>query len=495
MQNDINIATLNLSADLDFFTLYNRLYRDLVINDDPYYGINMSSSYHDSASLSTMCINRKSSVFLSINIQSLMSKHEQLVMEIAELEQKNIVVDVIALQETWDIKYPELVVLDGFNPVMFKRRRGMRGGGVGFYVRNGIHAEVVDDLSPFENKIIEALTIRITYPDKKSMLLTSIYRSNGILANVTASQQLDRFMVKFSQLLSDLNTTHKMSYVFLDANINILNLYSPDIANYLNCIFAKGYLQIIQKASRIQNESKTLIDHILSNSGDFEICSGTLVSDVSDHFFTFVLPHVAPPPKQLHRTISGRDFSNLNMMEFKRQLSLANWNSVYTKNDVDEAYDEFWTLYNGLFNQNFPLKKRRFNKNVHKLQNFMTNGLLTSRNNKKILHKTSIAFPTVENVAKYKNFKTVFQRVLRAAKKLYFKSKLEQNASNPKKTWDTLNEILGKAKKTESVDKICINGVTSHDPVDIANSFNRFFVAVGQQISDNVAPVSKNPED
>jgi hypothetical protein len=159
MQNDINIATLNLSAELDFFTLYNRLYRDLDINDDPYYGINMSSSYHDSASLSTMCINRKSSVFLSINIQSLMSKHEQLVLEIADLEQKNIVIDVIALQETWDIKYPELVVLDGFNPVIFKRRRGMRGGGVGFYVRNGIHAEVVEELSPFENKIIEALTI------------------------------------------------------------------------------------------------------------------------------------------------------------------------------------------------------------------------------------------------------------------------------------------------------------------------------------------------
>jgi len=129
------------------------------------------------------------------------------------------------------------------------------------------------------------------------------------------------------------------------------------------------------------------------------------------------------------------------------------------------------------------------------MQSFMTNGLLVSRNNKKILHKTSIAFPTAENVAKYKNFKTVYQRVLRAAKKLYFKSKLEQNANNPKKTWDTLNEILGKTKKSESIEKICVNDATILDPVDIANSFNKFFVAVGQQISDNVAPVSKQPED
>ncbi len=171
--------------------------------------------------------------------------------------------------------------------------------GVGFYVRNGIQAEVIEDLSPFENKIIEALTIRITYPDNKSMLLTSIYRSNGILANVTPSQQLDRFMDKFSQLLSDLSVTQKMSYVFLDSNINILNLHSPDIAKYLNCIFSKGYLQIIQKATRLQNDAKSLIDHILFNSGDLEICSGTLISDLSDHFFTFVLPHIAPPPQTI----------------------------------------------------------------------------------------------------------------------------------------------------------------------------------------------------
>jgi hypothetical protein len=173
---------------LIFFSLYNQLYRDLDINDDPYYGLNIFSGFLDPVTLSNMCSNYKSSVFLSINIQSLLSKHEQLVLEIAELEQKNIVVDVIALQETWDIKYPELVVLDGFNPVIFKRRRGMRGGGVGFYIKNGIHAEIIEELSPFENKIIEALTIKIMYPDNKSMLLTSIYRSNGALPNVTASQ-------------------------------------------------------------------------------------------------------------------------------------------------------------------------------------------------------------------------------------------------------------------------------------------------------------------
>jgi hypothetical protein len=63
----------------------------------------------------------------------------------------------------------------------------------------------------------------------------------------------------------------------------------------------------------------------------------------------------------------------------------------------------------------------------------MTNGLLVSRNRKKILHQTSISVPSAENKQKYKDFKSVYQRVIRGAKKLYFTNKLNENAGNPKK--------------------------------------------------------------
>jgi hypothetical protein len=85
--------------------------------------------------------------------------------------------------------------------------------------------------------------------------------------------------------------------------------------------------------------------------------------------------------------------------------------------------------------------------------------------------------------------------VIRAAKKLYFTSKLESNADNPKKTWDTLNEILGKTKGTGNIDRVNINGTSCSEPVKIANHFNNFFTAVGKQISDGVQPVEKKAED
>jgi hypothetical protein len=80
----------------------------------------------------------------------------------------------------------------------------MRGGGVGFFVKDHLNVQILDEISPFENKIIEAITIKVSYPDKKPVILTSLYRSNGIIPNVTPSQQMERFMNKLAELLTQI---------------------------------------------------------------------------------------------------------------------------------------------------------------------------------------------------------------------------------------------------------------------------------------------------
>jgi hypothetical protein len=46
---------------------------------------------------------------------------------------------------------------------------------------------------------------------------------------------------------------------------------------------------------------------------------------------------------------------------------------------------------------------------------------------------TSISDPSAINIQRYKNFKTIYHRVLRGAKRLYYTSKLEENVGTPKK--------------------------------------------------------------
>ncbi len=102
MNFDNSLQNINGDFNLDFTEHYNRVYRDYELNDDPYFGVNINCVYYDIPSLSASI---KGPIYLSINIQSLMSKHESLVQFLHELSVAKISVDVIAYRKygTFDI--------------------------------------------------------------------------------------------------------------------------------------------------------------------------------------------------------------------------------------------------------------------------------------------------------------------------------------------------------------------------------------------------------
>jgi hypothetical protein len=101
-----------------------------------------------------------------------MSKHESLKSFAVNLLSKQVPVDVIALQEIWSIIYIELVHIPGFQPLTYSSRAGMRGGGVGFYIRDGLHFEKINNLSTFVEKTYEYLSVEVQY-DKKKVILSN----------------------------------------------------------------------------------------------------------------------------------------------------------------------------------------------------------------------------------------------------------------------------------------------------------------------------------
>jgi exonuclease III len=73
-------------------------------------------------------------LFISLNIQSLQSKHDKLNEFVLKLVNNNVNIAVIALQEVWSLPYPDLFNITGFTFVHKSRDKG-RGGGVGFYIK------------------------------------------------------------------------------------------------------------------------------------------------------------------------------------------------------------------------------------------------------------------------------------------------------------------------------------------------------------------------
>ena len=98
-------------------------------------------------------------------------------------------------------------------------------------------------------------------------------------------------------------------------------------------------------------------------------------------------------------------------------LGGVDWNIVTSSNDADTACNEFWRIYNELYNLIFPEKTIGFNKNVHKKQPFMSAGLLKSRSTKNTLFHESLTSGTPESKLRYKTYRQLYCKTVRAAKK------------------------------------------------------------------------------
>jgi hypothetical protein len=108
---------------------YNDFYSIEPDDADPYTNSRINSKYYDMSTVPTFLAKSKCPIFLSINIQSLQSKYDQLKMQIGELLYKGVKIDVIAIQETWEVRYTDLFDIPGFQRLICKTREGMRGGG------------------------------------------------------------------------------------------------------------------------------------------------------------------------------------------------------------------------------------------------------------------------------------------------------------------------------------------------------------------------------
>jgi exonuclease III len=132
------------------------------------------SLFYDNSSFANKISNASKPTFLSLNVQSLQNKHESLLSFVNDVSSKNADIDIIILQEIWQIPDLSLIQIPNYDFV-FKKRARFRGGGVGYYVKKGIQFKVIESMSCFVEKTFECLTIEIKLNGKK-MLISNFYR-------------------------------------------------------------------------------------------------------------------------------------------------------------------------------------------------------------------------------------------------------------------------------------------------------------------------------
>ena len=463
--------------------------------ESPYLSIDLKCSYFDNTQLINKFKNCRKIKFLSWNLGSLPSKFDEFKEYINFLLQNNIYFDIICIQEIFSIIDQDLYKLENYNFVFSSRKKG-KGGGVGIYIHKKHRFTVIDDLSYFEENLFESLTLKVITEQKKSNIISCVYRPNSPVQGMSSNDQMEYFIDKISNLQAAMSSYKGDSYIMSDLNLDLLKFESHLKTNdFIENTLSNGFLPLITKPTRVTHASCTLIDNILSNSCNNTLESGVILNSISDHFPIF---HVSSQTQKTEKpkTFISRDITSEKIIQFNAMLNTNNWGNVLNELNPQISFENFHEVFDCAFNLHFPIKEVKFNKNIHKIEGFMTGGLMISRRKKLELGTIYSKNKTPENNIAYTTYRDIYNKAIKDAKKIFYREQLNQNKENLRKTWQTLRQVISKSNdKTSCIDEIIVNDTSYSNNHDISNKFNTYFTSIADEIASQINPSPLNPCD
>ncbi|KAK9878056.1 hypothetical protein WA026_020684 [Henosepilachna vigintioctopunctata] len=75
---------------------------------------------------------------------------------------------------------------------------------------------------------------------------------------------------------------------------------------------------------------------------------------------------------------------------------------------------------------------------------------------------------------------------------MYLRKKWESTGTDTKKQWKLINRFFGKQTEANAIECIEINGKSLHESTDIVESFNQYFVGIGEAVAEELNHDVKN---
>ena len=293
-----------------------------------------------------------------------------------------------------------------------------------------------------------------------------------------------------------------------DFNINLLKVLEREkYAEFLDLMLSVGFVPKITYPTRYAKKSASLIDHIyvrskISNTINQSSLAGILYSAISDHFAPFTtFRFKSPPVCPKYVTVHKQDEKALNA--FKNAIQPEILLSKINKNingDPNHTFDVIQSEIRNAKELHLPSKRVRFNKYKHKSKNWITSGILKSIHFRdKLYSKFKSCRPSDQSLpvhkSRYNNFNKILKKAIKEAKSNYYDAEFSKYSDNVKKSWQTINQILNRDKKSNQFpSQIKINNTHISDKQKIADHFNGYFACIGENLADNI-PMAKHTFD
>jgi len=163
-----------------------------------------------------------------------------------------------------------------------------------------------------------------------------------------------------------------------------------------------------------------------------------------------------------------RSFKKFNEEDFKYDLMCIPWDSIKVFDDIDDAIETWYSLFNEVLDKNVPLKQHRVKRQNQ--PNWLTPEIID-------VMKVRDRLKYLGDEAQYKSARNIVTNLIKVSKKKHYEKLIDNSKQNPTNVWKIFKEFgCGKGKnKSTNIFTIKTNDKSFDNSKDIANEFNHFF--------------------
>jgi hypothetical protein len=134
----------------------------------------------------------------------------------------------------------------------------------------------------------------------------------------------------------------------------------PKINVLASIMHRQSMTQLIKLPTRITENSKSLIDVIITNQPERNKQSGVIRNGLSDHDIIYTVRKLRKQFETHLTTRKVRNFKNIDSEKVRETIKSAPWWTLQSSETaIDNKYDIFCEIMKIVLNKHAPLKKRR----------------------------------------------------------------------------------------------------------------------------------------
>ena len=321
--------------------------------------------------------NRSNFNVLSMNIQSLSAKFNDLVFLLDQLNDDTRNIAAILNQESWlndDSDLPQLQI-EGYSLITLGSVCSSHGG-LAIYLNDNYKYSI---LPLYNNSTVwEGLFIEVSGKGLKKpvIIIGNVYRPPRNTNNGYQS-----FIKEFTPILSHLDKRNSEIILAGDYNMDLLQINRERIVGeFFYLLISRSFYPQITLPTRLSTMRGSLIDNIFCKLSTCKSSASILASGMSNHFPCFIsLPNVKPSITR--NTIYSADYSPTALAKFKEEINKAYLSDLVQPDlmsDPNISYNNLDQVLSKAKALHIPIKQVKFDKKKHKKSPWITKGITKS---------------------------------------------------------------------------------------------------------------------